>query len=290
MKLILEDKFGNSLDFSKTANQYIVSDIDGLYPPAGTISTSTYAGMDGSYLNNAFIERRNIVISFEMRGINIEKRRLELYKIVKPSRYIKLYYKTQDIDVYTEGYVETCNVTNFQTLPNGQISIICPDIYFYSCKSVTAYCGKIIDKFRFSFPDTYPGNDEPFPLGVYNDTNSVTIENNGDIVGFTIVIETDTKPSAPEISADSPTIYNDRTGQYFRLNGEIRKGDKITITTKTGQKSAVLVRNGVTENIINRVATGSTWLNLQTGVNLLRVDGGENLKINFVHTDAFLGV
>ena len=36
--------------------------IEGLSPPPGTISTSSYAGMDGSYLNNAFIEKRNVVI------------------------------------------------------------------------------------------------------------------------------------------------------------------------------------------------------------------------------------
>ena len=29
------------------------SKIEGLNPPAGTVSTSSYAGMDGSYLNNA---------------------------------------------------------------------------------------------------------------------------------------------------------------------------------------------------------------------------------------------
>lgn len=60
--------------------------------------------MDGSYLNNAFIEKRNLVISFQMRGVNIENRRHALYRVVKPSRYIKIYYRTANIDVYTEGY------------------------------------------------------------------------------------------------------------------------------------------------------------------------------------------
>lgn len=74
-QLILENQNGEQIDLTTTANKYMVSEIDGLYPPNGTISTSTYAGMDGSYLNNAFIEKRNIVISFEMRGVNIENRR-----------------------------------------------------------------------------------------------------------------------------------------------------------------------------------------------------------------------
>lgn len=70
--LILENSAGNQIDMTATANQYMTSKIEGLSPPPGTISTSSYAGMDGSYLNNAFIEKRNVVISFEMRGICLD--------------------------------------------------------------------------------------------------------------------------------------------------------------------------------------------------------------------------
>ena len=74
-KLILENANGDRVDMTDTANQYMTSQIEGLSPPPGTISTSSYAGMDGSYLNNAFIEKRNVVIHFEMRGVSIEARR-----------------------------------------------------------------------------------------------------------------------------------------------------------------------------------------------------------------------
>ena len=90
--LVLENENGERLDMTSTANQYMTSKIEGLNPPAGTISTSSYAGMNGSYLNNASIEKRNVVISFAMRGIGIEKRRHQLYRVVKPSRYIKIWY------------------------------------------------------------------------------------------------------------------------------------------------------------------------------------------------------
>ena len=79
--LILENETGQQIDLSKTANRFMFSKIEGLNPPAGTISTSSYAGMDGSYLNNAFIEKRNVVIPFEMRGFDVELRRHELYML-----------------------------------------------------------------------------------------------------------------------------------------------------------------------------------------------------------------
>lgn len=57
--LIVENAAGDRINMTATANKYMISKIDGLYPPAGTISTSSYAGMNGSYLNNAFVEKRS---------------------------------------------------------------------------------------------------------------------------------------------------------------------------------------------------------------------------------------
>lgn len=133
--LIFQNETGQQIELSKTANRFMFSKIEGLNPPARTISTSSYTGMDGSYLNNAFIEKRNVVIPFEMRGFNVKLHRHELYKVVKPSRYIKIYYSTKNISVYAEGIVKTCKMENFEKLTKGQISIVCPDIYWYSTET-----------------------------------------------------------------------------------------------------------------------------------------------------------
>ena len=226
--LILENAGGDQIDMTTTANQYMTSKIEGLSPPPGTISTSSYAGMDGSYLNNAFIEKRNVVIHFEMRGVGVEARRHQLYKVVKPSRYVKVYYRTAGIDVFTEGYVETCEISNFEQFVTGQISILCPDIYWYSTESVMAYYSQITGAFTFPFPTE--SNPEPFVLGKYNTQNIMEIINDGDEIGFTLVIE------ALE-DARSPTLYNADTDEYLQITGEILAGDIITVTTKTGHKT-----------------------------------------------------
>ena len=287
--LILENQSGEQVNLSTTANQYMTSKIEGLNPPPGTISTSTYAGMDGSYLNNSFIEKRNVVISFQMRGIDIEKRRHLLYRVVKPSRYIKVYYKTAGIDVYTEGYVETCEVSNFDTLTSGQISIICPDPYWYSTSAVYAYYSQVTGAFHFPFPES----DAPFPLGVYSTTDNIIIQNDGDETGFTIQIEASSDETVPEIAAVTPTIYNADTGEYLQIKGDILKGDVMTITTKTGNKTVTLTRNGVDSNIINRLVSGSVWLSLREGKNTFHVQavrGVKNLKVTLMHRNAYLGV
>lgn len=287
--LYLENEAGQQIDLSKTANEFMFSKIEGLNPPAGTISTSTYAGMDGSYLNNAFIEKRNVVISFQMRGIDIEKRRHLLYRVVKPSRYIKVYYKTAGIDVYTEGYVETCEISNFDALTSGQISIICPDPYWYSTVAIYAYYSQVTGAFHFPFPES----DAPFSLGVYSTTDNIIIQNDGDETGFTIQIEASSSETVPEIAAYTPTVYNADTGEYLQIKGDILKGDVITITTKTGNKTVTLTRNGVDSNIINRLVSGSVWLSLRKGKNTFHVQavrGVKNLKVMLMHRNAYLGV
>ncbi len=280
-KLILENANGNRIDMTATANRYMTSRVEGLNPPAGTISTSSYVGMDGSYLNNAFIEKRNIVILFEMRGFGIEKRRHELYKVVKPSRYIKIYYSTKNISVYAEGIVETCEMENFEMLTKGQISIVCPDIYWYSTETQIAEYSRITGAFHFIFPD----NDEPFSIGQYNTQNIMTIVNDGDEVGFTLEIS-----GGP---AKNPTIYNAVTDEYMQILGELKDGDIITITTKTGNKTVTLEREGVVTNIINRLVSGSTWLTLRPGENKFYVrasEGLSSLKVRLIHRNAYLGV
>lgn len=288
-RLILESETGEQIDMTETANKYMISEIDGLSPPTGSIITSTYAGMDGSYMNNASIEKRNLVISFAMRGICIEKHRHALYNVVKPSRYIKVYYKTSGIDVYTEGYVETCEVSNFDALTSGQISIICPDPYWYSNTVTSASFKKITGAFHFPFPES----DGPFPLGVYSTTDNISIYNGGDEIGFTIRLDTTADDNTPDVAADTPTIYNVDTGEYLQIKGEIMKGDVITINTKTGNKSVTLTRNGINSNIINRLVSGSTWLSLRAGSNLFHVEAKssvKNLGVTLLHRNAYLGV
>ena len=60
----LKNKNGERICMTETENKYMTSSITGLSSPMGTINTSVYTGMDGPYLNNAFIEKRKIVITF----------------------------------------------------------------------------------------------------------------------------------------------------------------------------------------------------------------------------------
>lgn len=81
-RLILENANGDRVDMTTTANQYMTAKVEGLNPPPGTISTSSYAGMDGSYLNNAFIENYQLISTLllvQSRLSTLLHHRLRLY-------------------------------------------------------------------------------------------------------------------------------------------------------------------------------------------------------------------
>jgi len=282
--LILENADGDQIDMSATALRYMMSNVTGLDPPAASVSTSTYATRNGCLLNRAFLEKRNIVISFEMRGIGIEARRHALYQVVKTAQPIRVYYRTSAIDAYADGIVETCEINRFQSGVSGQISILCPDVYFYSCKETVAVFGSTLSGFKFPFAiEEKPG----VPLGTYRTEDTVEIINEGDEVGLTIDLE------AHDGVVYMPTIYNADTGAYLRITGEIQPEDKITISTKRGSRTVTLTRNGVTTVIMNRWVSGNTWFTLPPGAShfyLTAVSGLKYLTATFHHTDAYLGV
>lgn len=280
--LILENEYGDKADMSTTALQYMTSSIQGLDPPTGTIALSKYAGMSGSYLNTAYMQNRNVVVNFAMRGTGIEARRHALYQVARPAHPITVYYKTKLMDVYTEGHVETCEIENFEQYVSGQISIICPDIYWYDMGTTTATRSPVAGGFHFPFPDS----DDPFELSRYTGDTSIQIMNGGDNIGFTLTI-------TASGSASNPYVVDPATGEYFRLRTSMSAGDIITIDTKSGEKSVTLAQNNVASNLINSVVSGSTWLSLKPGTNLFDVgadSGDSNLTFAIIHRNAYLGV
>lgn len=277
--LVVENEDGKQLDMTETANKYMTSKVEGLSPPAGTINTSAYAGINGSHLNRAFIEKRNVVISYRMKGVDIESRRHALYRVVKPSHYIKVYYSTSKISVYAEGYVETNEVDNFTDQTTGQISIICPDIYWYSLTEQVSEYRNISGGFKFPFAIDSKG----VPLGYYQRSKYLHLQNDGDEIGLTFVI---TGIGGTGKSTRNLCIYNAETGAYMRIGNPIENGDILTITTHIGRKTCILTRNGVQENWIGNLKL-SEWLTAKTGENTFYVDG---MGISYVSIKAILRV
>ena len=114
----------NSFSFSSHKN-IVIDSIEGLGPPSVTISTLK-AGKSGENFSGSTIDKRNIVINFSLL-YDVKNIRELMCQEIPIDEKITLTIETKKIT----GYIENFVINNFQVLTTGQISIICPDPYFY---------------------------------------------------------------------------------------------------------------------------------------------------------------
>ena len=273
---------GDSIKLEMTRPEksgFIISNVEGLGPTKSTINTTKTGTNHGSLYNSARLDQRNIVMSLifcETTDESIEDIRHKSYKYFPINEKIELVVETDKRTVKTEGYIETNEPTIYSSLSGCQVSIICPDPFFYSTYiNKTTFSG-VEPVFEFPFENASITE----PMLEFSTINNKTAENivyNGDFnTPITITIHANG-------NASNVTIYNTETKEYMRIDtskipgSEILAGDTIIIDTKLGCRSATLIRDGAAINIFNSINRDASWITLSKGVNVIayKADSGE---------------
>lgn len=281
--LTLENKSGNQLQFGMNS-PFTIIEIQGLNPPDATINTSSIALIDGAKFNSAKLNMRQINIAFAIEYSAAENR-IEVYKVLKSKQWIKLHYVGDYRNVYIDGYIQSIDISYFTLKQVVTVSIICPSPYFQEAQMMVNELNNIISMFHFPFASTAA---KQLVFGYYSNDIGITVENDGDVECGMII----------EIYARSPVsnpkIFNYITRDFIGLNYAMVEGDLITIDTRKGNRTAVLLRNGVETNIFNYVMKGSTWLQLDAegSTFVYEVTGGilGDLLVTFNHYNLYEGV
>lgn len=278
---------------------FVITGIEGLGPAKTNINTTDLASNDGSLYNSARLENRNIVIDLEFLWHNsIEDTRQLTYKYFPIKKPVTLAIKTDNREAMTLGYVESNEPTIFSEREGCQISIICPDPYFYSTgeggTTITVFSGV---QPNFQFPFSNESLLVPLiEMGILENLKERTIYYTGDAeTGVIIYIHAIGR-------ADNVTIYNTGTRELFiidttrleSLTGHgIIAGDDITISTLRGKKRITLLRNGVETNILNCIDKNSSWFQLAKGDNVftyIAEYGASNLQFKIQSQIVYEGV
>lgn len=115
---------------------FVIVSVTGLGPAKANIVTSEISTNDGALFNSARMNSRNIVFNLLFwdtnSGESIEEIRLKSYRFFAPKKKLTLLVETDKRTAEIVGYVETNEPTIFSKSEGAQISIICPDPYFYS--------------------------------------------------------------------------------------------------------------------------------------------------------------
>lgn len=279
--LKIENRYGEFLDFSNNPAYDILS-IEGLSPPAAALNFSTMANFDGSRYNSGRLDNRNLVLTIKIHN-PAEKNRVNLYKYFQMNRKIRLHYANNARAVFIDGYVETFENNLFTMNQTAQISIICPNPYWQAATLSEITFSQVIDQFKFPFSIAAEG----MPFSTLETLNTQIIENGEIETGVIIEFRANTSQIL------NPKLINRTTNQFFGVNFDLNEGDVIRINTNRGEKSVVLIRDGIETNIINSMATGSSWLQLAAGINEISYEcdeGAENLTVYVSTRQYFEGV
>ena len=112
---------------------FAVQSISGLGPSKADVNMTEISTNDGSLYNSARVNSRNIVMSLKlMFNPQIEDARHDSYKYFPIKKKVSLLVETDNRICETYGYVESNEPDIFSRDETTQISIVCPDPYFYS--------------------------------------------------------------------------------------------------------------------------------------------------------------
>ena len=281
---------------------FLIKSITGLGPAKANVNTTEVSTNDGSLFNSARLSQRNIVLDMvfinTVYGESIEDLRQKSYKYFPLKKSVELTIETDNRYVKTTGYVESNEPNIFSSQEGTQISIICPDPYFYSAEedgnNVTNFYS--IDP-MFEFPFSNESLDEP--LLVFGEiqikTEGVVTYHGDSEIGVMIYIHA----IGP---ATNINIYNTETREVMRINTEkissltgkgIVASDDIVINTAKGEKSITLIREGVSYNILNCLDKNTDWFTLAKGDNIFAFtadSGVTNLQFRVENKVIYEGV
>lgn len=130
----------------------LISSIDGISPGNVQVNSQDYAMLDGGVYNSSRMQTRNITIEFYY-GFDphIETTRHRAYRYFPIKSKVDLNFVTDERNLVISGYVESNDTQIFSEREKGQVSIVCPDPYFYEHSSTEYLFGQAKPEFEFPF-------------------------------------------------------------------------------------------------------------------------------------------
>lgn len=291
--------------FHPESSGFIIIKIDGIGPGKATVTKNDSKVYDGGTITSARLPSRNIKMEIQFLWVNsIEDVRHKSYKYFPLKKPITLIFETDTRTVEIEGVVESNEPDIFSSEESTNISIICPDPYFYAsgenAKNRTEFSGinamfEIPSDIGYSNESLTEALTEISTLYVQSERG---IMNYGEVdIGVVISI----KPLA--IVKGILTISNVTLGQNmsFDLNkiktiteNDFHLGDELVINTLRGKKSVTLFREGKNYNALSCIDTRTDWIYLTSGENTftyyLDGEGIEDLQFSVTNSILYEGV
>ena len=291
--------------FHPESSGFIIIKIDGIGPGKATVTKNDSKVYDGGTITSARLPSRNIKMEIQFLWVNsIEDVRHKSYKYFPLKKPITLIFETDTRTVEIEGVVESNEPDIFSSEESTNISIICPDPYFYAsgenARSKTEFSGI---NAMFEIPSDTGYSNESLTEAL-TEISTLYIQSERGIMNYgevDIGVVISIKPLA--VVKGILTISNVTLGQNmsFDLNKiktiteqDFHLGDELIINTLRGKKSVILVREGKNYNALSCIDTRTDWIYLTSGENTftyyLDGEGIEDLQFSVTNSILYEGV
>lgn len=250
-KLDVSTSQGNliSFQFDDDDSGFLVQNIDGLDPVKATLTSSSFAGVDGEQYQSARRETRNIklTVGLEPNPLtdSVRDLRKQLYGYFMPKSEVTLtFYDDDGPTVSIVGRVESFESSLFSQEPVVDISLICYD------------------------PDFI----DPVIVHLTGNTTSSTSE--------TVVEYDGTVDTGTIITLNVNRTLSDFSIYHQPPNDDLRQldfsaplvaGDVLVISSVVGDKGVTLTRGGVQSSLLYGMSPQSSWIEFMPGDNKIRI-------------------
>lgn len=237
------------LPLDDVSNGFVVEEIEGLDPVKATLVSSSFANLDGQQYQSSRRDTRNIKLKLGLEPDyvtnTVRELRKRLYGFLMPKTEVSLrFYMDDGLDLDIVGRVESFETALFTAEPTVDISIICFD----------------------------PDFTDPDRVMVAGNTVSTSAEQRIDYAGTVeagIAFTLNINRALPEF-----TIYHrppDGSLRILEFTTPLLAGDVLHIDTFPGAKGATVTRAGSDFSVLYGVTPQSSWLQLLSGENYIRV-------------------
>lgn len=240
-------------------------EISGFTLARSDIASVNVPFVDGDTVTNVQAAARPVTLYLRLKqaaGIETAKRYILQYVKLKKEGTIQLEQDGRKIELV--GIVESIDLPRFQAGCTMAVTLHCSQPYWrdidYVVKQLSIYIN--LHHFEIAFPSA------GVPFGAYDIDQTQDFNNSGDVdTGVVITI-------IALNTVVNPKIRSTLTGEFIGVNDTLTTNQSVTISTIKGRKA--ITKDGT--NIIDKIMSGSTFLQLVTGQNEFSIEADSGVE------------
>lgn len=246
---------------------FLLVEAEGCYTVDNNVTISENTMSDGGAYQGSVAKIRNIVLTLRDYLDNVYNRNL-LNALFKSGEKGTLVFSEDSNERKIEYYVESITSSGEYGSRTYQVSLLCPDPFFYALSDVTVYMADWIT--AFEFPHRFLEGGEEFGYRSNTRLQTITNENAADNIGMEIVIYASggvVNPSVIRVESDERITLGTAARNFV-----MEAGDRVRITTSDNDKHVYRIRNGVETEVNEYLTEDSVYIQLMRGTNSIGYD------------------